>query len=59
MSSWKAGDVVRPRRGGSRARETVVYVGNGFVVTVWETRGGIKAMCRTEDEMERFMEKVV
>lgn len=37
----------------------MVYVGDGFVVTVWETTSGIKAMCRTDDEMERFMEKVV
>lgn len=59
MSSWKAGDVVRPRRGGSRARETVVYVGEDAVVTVWATRSGTKAMCRTEEEMERYMEKVV
>lgn len=59
MSSWQAGDVVRPKRGGSRARETVVYAKDGAVVTIWETRGGTKSMCRTEDEMERYMEKVV
>lgn len=59
MSGWKIKGVVRPKRGGSRARETVVYVGDGFVVTVWETTSGIKAMCRTDDEMERFMEKEV
>lgn len=58
MSEWKIKDIVCTKRG-SLAMETVVYVGDGFVVTVRETTSGIKAICRTDAEMECFVEKVV